>query len=542
MENMSLFNVNAFIGRGAYGAPEYPDAASLIEHMDYLEVDRSLVWHVQARDINPSYGNKKLLDELGKSGFDERLYPGFIVTPTCFFEYGTMDFLREQLSSNRVSALRITPEISRFPIREIERVLDGLEEFAPPVFWDCAHNEDDMQIRDFEYISGRFPRMPFVITQKMWGGFSAVVDLMWRRENVCVDISWLHVRRTIELLVENFGAERVFFGLGYRAHYGAPIAALAHAEITAKEKELISCRNAERVLKLDPAEKRLYSTPRLLEEKPLWQTLRSGRPLQGVEVIDAHGHTPPHTRGWIVQQADMEEGMMELIDQMDRIGIKKLILSMETALFGENTAGNLEGENIYSKHPERFAGYLVFNPLYAAEMNPELDGFFDRGFFVGFKLLPSYWKKPVGDEGYLPVWEYADRRRLPVLIHTWDDKYNSPAMLEGVVRKHTSAKFLLAHSGGGTAGRIEAEVLAAAYPNVYLEFCGSFTTPMPFEGSMKIAGNDRVIFGSDTHCHDQAWELGRYLSMPLPDRDLIPGLGANIKRILQESDLKGVSL
>jgi hypothetical protein len=35
--------------------------------------------------------------------------------------------------------------------------------------------------------------------------------------------------------------------------------------------------------------------------------------------------------------------------------------------------------------------------------------------------------------------------------------------------------------------------------------------------------------------HDEAWELGRYLSMPLPDKELIPGLGANMQGILSLS-------
>jgi predicted TIM-barrel fold metal-dependent hydrolase len=49
---------------------------------------------------------------------------------------------------------------------------------------------------------------------------------------------------------------------------------------------------------------------------------------------------------------------------------------------------------------------------------------------------------------------------------------------------------------------------------------------------MKKVGIDRVLFGSDTGAHDQAWELGKYLSMPVPDKQLIPGLGENFLKIL----------
>ena len=122
-----------------------------------------------------------------------------------------------------------------------------------------------------------------------------------------------------------------------------------------------------------------------------------------------------------------------------------------------------------------------------------------------------------------------------MLIHTWDDKYNSPAMLKDIAPKYPGAFFLLGHSGGGTRGRSEAVALARTNPNVVLEFCGSFTTPVPFEQSMSAVRKEQVVFGSDTGGHCEAWELGRFLSMPVPDKDLVPALGANMERILSKA-------
>ena len=167
-------------------------------------------------------------------------------------------------------------------------------------------------------------------------------------------------------------------------------------------------------------------------------------------------------------------------------------------------------------------------------MRPAIDSFFKDDLFVGFKILASYWKIPLLDPRYETVWEYAHRHHLPILLHTWNDSYNSPAVLKEIVKKYSQAVFLLGHSGGGTKGRFEAEELALANPNVFLEFCGSFTTPRPFETSLNIVGKKRVIFGSDAAAHNQTWELGRYLSMPLPDQELIPGLGANMRDILNQ--------
>lgn len=528
----AFFNVNGVIGRGAYETPDFPNATAFAAHLDYLGIERSLVWHVAARDQNPTLGNRQLLDVIADTGLQDRLLPAFVITPACFFEYGALAFLRAQCRSGAVRALRLTPEVSRFPIRQIERVLAELAPFLPVILWDCRHHATDQNMRDFEAMAQRFPGLPFVATQKMWGGFGSILDLMWRCPNVHVDTSWLHMRDTIEMLTETFGVERVLFGIGPKAHYGAAIAALAHARLDASEREAIAHRNIERLLRLPPYRGAMPTPPALLNDKPLWQRSRTGMALEDIEIIDAHGHSPPHARGWVIRRNTVESGIKEVLERMDSLGIDRLILSPESALFGENLANNRETEHMLERHRDRIAGYLVYNPLYGREMAPNLDDFFSRDFFVGFKLLAAYWQIPMNDPGYEPVWDYAHRHRLPILMHTWEGSTCSPAILRDIVRRYPDAFYLLGHAGGGTQGRLEAEALALEHPTVYLEFCGSFTASRPFETSLEIVGPDRVVFGSDTAAHDPAWELGRYLSMPLPDDKLIPGLSANMNRIL----------
>jgi predicted TIM-barrel fold metal-dependent hydrolase len=532
MNNTQLFNVNALIGNGAYEEAQFPTAKSLVEHLDYLGIDRSLVSHVEARDLNPTWGNRRLLGEIEESGLSDRLIPAFVISPSCYYENGALAFLNENLKSGKVRALRVYPSVSRFPILLLERILAELEQWEPSVFCDCATFGSDNDIRDFVVLAEKFPKMSFVFTQKMWPGFGSIIDAMWRRKNIYVDISWVHMRDTVNLMIDDFGAERLLFGVGYKSHYGASIAALAHYQITQEQRDLIGHGNIERLLKIKPLKKKLSSGPQILDEKPLWNIFREGQPLKGVEVIDAHGHVGPTHRGWYIRNIEFKEQIEVLTDQMERLGIRKTVVSAETALFGEPVEGNRFTEKYLLDHLEHFAGYLVFNPLYGKGMTAELDNFFKRGFFIGFKILAGYWKIPVTDSGYEVVWKYADKYRLPILLHTWDDSYNSPAMLKDIVKRYPDASFLLGHSGGGTRGRIEAEDLAIANKNVFLEFCGTFTTPRPFEDSMKKVGIDRVLFGSDTGAHDQAWELGKYLSMPVPDKQLIPGLGENFLKIL----------
>ncbi len=528
MNVSSLFNVNGSIGYGAYETPDYPTANNFIKHLDYLNIDRSLVWHIEARDLNPTSGNKRLLKEISEANVQERLYPAFVITPACYFEYGTVAFLRESLASDRVKALRIMPSISRFPIRQIERLLFELAEFSPVVLWDCGAFPDENDVRDIAYLAQKMPQINFALTQKMWPDFGSILDLMWRCTNVYIDISWLHMRDTIELLADEFGVERILFGIGGKAHYGAAIAMLAHAQITGEQRELISHGNIERLLKLPPLTGKLTEKCGNKLNKPLWNKFQNGEPLNEVNIIDAHGHDGPHPLGWIHRECTIGG----IVRQMDRLGINNLILSGSSALFGDSLEGNLKLEEKAQPYKDKIAGYLAFNPRYAGKISPFFDDFFKRDFFIGFKLLPSYWKIPVTDSGYSPVWEYANSHHLPILLHTWDDRYNSPAMLTEIVKQYPDAIFLLGHSGGGTTGRLEAEKLVQDNDNVYLEFCGTFTTPVPFEDSAEKVGWDKVVFGSDTNAHSISWELGRYLSMPVPDDVLLPGLAENILNVM----------
>ncbi len=540
MNDISLFNVNALIGNGAYEEAQFPSAGSLVEHLDYLGIDRSLVSHVEARELNPTWGNRRLLREIAESGYSERLIPAFVISPSCYYENGALGFLKENLRSEKVRALRVYPSVSRFPIMLLERILGELARWEPSVFCDCATFGAENDIRDFITLAEKFPGISFIFTQKMWPGFGSLIDAMWRRKNIYVDISWIHMRDTVNLMIDDFGAERLLFGIGYKSHYGAAIGALAHYQIKSEQRELIAHGNVERLLKIKPLMKKLSVEPQILKEKPLWETFRKGLPLKGVNVIDAHGHVGPTHRGWYIRNIDFDGQIKVLTEQMARLGVEKTVVSAETALFGEPVEGNRFAEKYLLNHKEHFAGYLVFNPRYGKELTAELDNFFSRGFFIGFKILAGYWKIPVTDSAYEVVWKYADKYSLPVLLHTWDDSYNSPAMLKDIVKKYPNASFLLGHSGGGTRGRIEAEELALSNPNVFLEFCGTFTTPRPFEDSMKTVGIDRVLFGSDTSAHDQAWELGKYLSMPVPDKQLISGLGENFIKILKKSKIQSM--
>lgn len=519
-----LFDVNGSVGCPATGRPEFRAASDLLARMDRLGIGRSLVFHLAARDYNPRWGNQRLLDELATAS--DRLMPAFVLGPSLLYERGTMEQVKQVFASRRVRAIRLCPATLRYPLAQVEPILTELAESRPVVLVDRFELGAP---EDLAQLAGRFPKLSFIFTQTMWGNFATVLDLMARRDNILVDTSWLHMRGAIELIVKKFGARRLVFGAGPRAHNGASIAELMDVEIADADRELIAHGNMEQLLGVADGKAARPARP-----GRLWQALLEGKPLD-VDIVDAHGHLGPSGL-WMHADGGTEEETMDLLRRMDRVGIRTAIISGIEALFSDPVEGNFALEKSLRPHGDRFRGYVAFNPFYAEELKTQMDHFFSLPFFVGFKLLCDYWRVPVTDPRFETVWDHAHRHRLPILLHTWDGSYSQPGMLKDIAKRFPGAFFLLGHSGGGETGRREAEELAVSNPNVYLEWCGSFTCFKPFEETLRRVGHQQVVFGTDAAPHSPAWELGRLLSLDVTDDTLIPILGANMRKILDSRE------
>jgi predicted TIM-barrel fold metal-dependent hydrolase len=539
MTKTVYFSVNGDYGCGAYAKPEFHELSDYVAHMNRLGISFSVVSNIESRDLSVYHGNKKLLDDINIcEEYRKRIFPAFTISPTMYYEKGAMDFLKNCLASHQVKVLKMFPSVSRFEIFQIEQVLREVYEYKPIVLIDTRYIVSKTSFKEISELANLFPGIIFVCTQVVWGSLQSVIDLMWRCKNVYIDTSWLHVKNSIELIAKNFGLNRVLFGCGPKSHNGASIAALAHANLDKEAKERISFGNIMSLLNIDT--KQIFDCIEVKSynpEKPLWNSFSNGKGIKDIDIIDAHTHIGPPARGWVIETVDISEQVKDVVNTLDRLGITQMISCPEEAQFANSLNGNIKTENeikAFKAYKERIFGYLVFNPIYSDIIVPKFDNLFKSGFFRGFKLLSDYWNVPFTDRRYIPVWEYANKHNLPILLHTWDGNYGTPSLLKDIAPKYPNAKFLLGHSGGGNKGRIEAEELALANNNVYLEWCGSFLCTIPWEETIERVGNKKIVFGTDTYFHEPAWELGRLLSLNIPDSSLVPILGGNMRNILNE--------
>lgn len=551
MKSRYYINLNGKYGLGAYERPDFATLSDLLKHMDRLGIWQTVVWHSNARDLHPVFGNRFLLEDMKNTpGAIERVIPAMAVNPSMLVAQGEMEWLEECMSDAIAPCLIIFPKTNRYRIMEYDRLLERLRKYKPIVLMDVAelvgsgnpeeHAED---MEDLIRLAHEFPEMSFVIKQVMWWQYSKMFRVLSKTNNIYMDTSWLHTRDAIRLVCEHIGSGRLLFGVGFKSHGGAALAGLSYADICQEEKDAIASDNFIALIK-DPAQKaRILQNRREVQHQihnSYWDDFMAEKGVRDTLVIDAHSHIGPFNRSWYLAEHEIEGQIGQLERDMKRLGIKKIISQPETALFGQPIEGNRMVEREIKELNTSFRGNLFFNPHYSSEYTEELlDDFFRGGYFCGFKLLPEYLGVDIADERYRLALEYANKHRQHILFHTWEGKYGTALQVAKVAVSYPEATFLLGHTGGGTVGRRQCEEIAqdSCYDNCVFEFSGSFTTEICWEETLKKIDYRRVVFGTDTIVHDMAWEMGRLLSLDIPKEWLRAILGENMQRILDRAQL-----
>jgi predicted TIM-barrel fold metal-dependent hydrolase len=220
-----------------------------------------------------------------------------------------------------------------------------------------------------------------------------------------------------------------------------------------------------------------------------------------------------------------------MIGTMDECGVRMLVFSHHLSLFVP-TLGNQPAIEAVRRYPDRLRAYCVVNPNYPERLEADLVTFEEHAdIFVGFKFLADYHGIPLSDERYRPAWEYADRRELLILSHTWGDSpRDGYAIVRRMAERYGRVKFLLGHSCHGAWD--EAVRLANDFANVYLELTALFDDRGILEKFVNEAGSERMLFGTDLPWFDPHQAVGALLSAHITDEDRHNICHRNAERLL----------
>ena len=262
----------------------------------------------------------------------------------------------------------------------------------------------------------------------------------------------------------------------------------------------------------------------------LLHLMLAGKPLQGL-VVDAHGHLGPSPAFHIP-----DNGPAAMAARMDRVGIRRLCIASHTACYADFGAGNDETAAALDAFPDRFIGGIVLNAHDPDEIGPELDRCLalspSKGGFRYIKLHSSLHKYRLDSEACEPIWREAERRNLPVLVHSWagspDCGYDA---CKKVAMAHPDVRLILGHSLAPD-GYDDACRLVEAHPNVYLDTVTSLVNYGQLDFMVTRIGAERILYGSDMPFLDPAPQLAKVVFARIPDDAKRRILGGNAARLL----------
>lgn len=156
-------------------------------------------------------------------------------------------------------------------------------------------------------------------------------------------------------------------------------------------------------------------------------------------------------------------------------------------------------------HPDTLIGFLSVDPTQDGWQREMEDG--HKGLDLrGIKLLPMYAGFTPDDSLLDPLWQYATKHGLPVLLHTGTTfiaqaplDCTVPRLIDRVAIRFPEVKIVMAHLSHPYEG--ECVVTIRKHPNVYADISALHYRPFQIYHSLMLVQEygvwDKVLFGSD---------------------------------------------
>ncbi|MCS6806819.1 MAG: amidohydrolase family protein [Acidobacteriota bacterium] len=157
------------------------------------------------------------------------------------------------------------------------------------------------------------------------------------------------------------------------------------------------------------------------------------------------------------------------------------------------------------EHPEKLIGFASVDPSEPGYLDI-LQHSVEELNLRGVKLGPIYQNVHPMDKRMQPIYEYCQRKHLPLMIHQGTTflrvaplKIASPVLLEDVALEYPDLKIVIAHLGHPWIE--ETTVLIRKQPNIFADISALCYRPWQFYNALVLANEycvlDKLLFGSD---------------------------------------------
>ncbi|HEY7453369.1 MAG TPA: amidohydrolase family protein, partial [Thermoleophilaceae bacterium] len=222
--------------------------------------------------------------------------------------------------------------------------------------------------------------------------------------------------------------------------------------------------------------------------RPWFERLREDVP--GLEPLDAHTHIGFNDPDGFRCSAD------QLLGGLDRIDARAFVFPMHE-LDGYSTANDMVIDEAARSGGRLFA-FCRLDPN--DDALAEAERALERG-AVGIKLHPRAEQFTLDHPGLAPVFELADERRLPVLVHAGR---GIPALGRHAVEatgRHPGMRLILAHAGISDLSWIWRET--PSHPNLF--FDTSWWSPADVQALFALVPPGQILMASDAPYGSPTW-------------------------------------
>jgi uncharacterized protein len=251
-----------------------------------------------------------------------------------------------------------------------------------------------------------------------------------------------------------------------------------------------------------------------------------GYALDDVLVIDSHCHIG------VCNTVNIPDGSAEsMLKSMDMLGVNIACITANASCCSDYAYGNDVVLDALERYPDRFAGYITFNPNYEELYDDEFRRCFRVPGMKAIKIHPSLHGYSLDHKRYDRVFEIAQKNKLPVLIHVWGRP--DVAAVDKVAGRYPEVIFLMGHTGAEVRAMENAVDVINRHENCFGDLALSMARQGNVEWLVKETGSHRILYGTDMPFFDPIPAFGRVVFAEISDEDKRNVLGLNMKKLLK---------
>ncbi|MBI4417354.1 MAG: amidohydrolase family protein [Ignavibacteriales bacterium] len=508
--------------------------------MEWCGIHGALIAHSVAKEYDPAYGNRMLLEELRKS---PRLFGVWTAMPHHTREFPKPKDVVREMKDNGIRAAKMYPRAHRYPFtvdfcgellaefekREILLLVEGGHCYQP----DILEPTNQVLLSELDAVLERYPYLNVILLASRWESTRYVQPLMRKHRRLRLDLSNHQGNRAMEVFAEWYGADRIVFGTGaLEKSPGAAKAFVDYCTLSESQKAAIASGTIRTLLKLDTP-LAPYGEDRSGDS--ILALAKEGKPLDKILVIDSHAHMSHDGAEGIGFLHQPYGDALSMRERAKLMGIDAMCVSGFLAVWTDYAEGNKIIVDAMQRFPGFYHGYASLQPQYVKDWKKEFRLWYQQHKMTGLKPYYPRTFIPYNHKAWAPWFQYGNSINAYALIHPSPDVVEEASDL---ARRYKNISFILAHSGASFHDARLAIEVAKKYRNVFLEITLTSVTYRVIEFMVKHVGADRVLFGTDQPMRDPIPQFGwmAYSHCTVDEKKKMFGL--NMQKILKRVKIR----